>query len=330
VKFTNKTGGYREMNWRNIKKLGDFAFEAVFDHKGEKFNTLVRELQLEDSKRLVEIVRNYSRNATLFLYEDYCKDKEQLKRDIRDVQNKGLNNTLDAFDKIGQQYSGDMQSAQGYIGGLSDEQLFSPYGPIQAPFAESVEKYINKAIDERNKQNRDTFRMGIEIGGRLVGGFVFDFIKKMKKGYRTIGDIGVYTENTKIARIGWRCAVYPVIYFINTVVKGHVDESKNLYISATAHPCNSEALNPLRKVLDFIGPDEMIPTKHGLRKLFVCKYVVFAEHLLAGNFLPSTTNCRIKITNTLVDEEIDRQGLYEKGSVHIIKKDKQVIRRIGT
>jgi hypothetical protein len=287
------------MNWRHMMKRSVFAFEAdVVDARGNKYNTLVRELQPEDRDRLAGIVRNYSENATLLLYRAYCGGKEQL---IRDIGDERLNKTLDAFGKIGRQYSGDMQSAQQDIRGLSDEQLFSPYGPIQAPFAESVEKYINRAIDERNKPDRDTFRLGIEVNGRLIGGFVFDFIEKTIEGYRTIGDIGVYTEKAITARLGWRYAVYPVMYFINSVVKeGYEDKGENLYISSTTHRCNFETQRMLGNEKGFIELGGNIPSAYGHRRTLVCKYTDFVN-----NFLPRPESLRIKITNILVNGEIN-------------------------
>jgi hypothetical protein len=284
------------MNWRNMKKLGDFAFGAeAVEKDGNKYNTLVRELQPEDCDRLVEIVRCHSRRATRALYIAYCEGKEQFMRNVGDRK---LNNILDIFGNVGQRYSKSEKVVERYIRSFSDEQLFSPYGPIQAPFEEDVKEYIKSAIDERNQPDRDTFRLGIEINSRLTGVFVFDFkektIKDDGKNYRTIGDIGICTEDSETVRLGWRYAIYPVMYFINSVVKGRVDKSEDLYISITTHPCRFETQKLLGSC--FTGMEGNIPSAYGPRKTFVCEYAKFI-----GNFLPRPRSLRIKITNILVD-----------------------------
>jgi hypothetical protein len=180
--------------------------------------------------------------------------------------------------------------------------LFSPYGPIQEPFKGEVEEYINSAIEEREKPDRKEFRLGIEVNGKLIGGFVFDFIKKNIQGhgtnYETIGDVGVYAENKGIARIGWRYAVYPVMHFIKRVVQGYADKGKNLYISATTHQCNFETEKLLSTEKGFIELETRKIENYGPRRQFVCKYSDFVDKFLSHpRFRPS--ELKIKITNTL-------------------------------
>jgi hypothetical protein len=264
---------------------------------GKIYTARMRELQQDDCDRLTGIVRNYSENATLRLYAAYHEKRERIVQAIRES---GLDRILNVFESFNKQYQGDINTLKQYITSLPDEELFSPYGPIQAPFSDGIKNYIDGAIGERIRPDRDTFRMGIEIAGTLIGGFVFDFIKTEVDTYKTIGDIGIYTEHTQTARPGWRYALYPAIYFIDSVVKGYEDKGENLYISATTHPCNIETQRTFSTESGFIELDKNISTAYGPRKMFVCRYSDFLK-----NFLPRPEKLKIKITNTLVDGEID-------------------------
>jgi hypothetical protein len=266
--------------------LDNLAFESVAAAAdGKIYTARVRELQPDDWTRITQIVRNYSENATLLLYIAYLERKDQI---IQDIGESGLDRVLNAFESLDKQYQGNinilkadkdakrriMNALKRFVASFSDTELFSPYGPIQATFVDGVKDYIDRAVQERNKSDRDTFRMGIEIAGNLIGGVVFDFIKKDVDAYKTIGDIGVYTENTHAARSGWRYALYPVLYFINSVVERYEDKGANLYISATTHPCNFETQKVLSKESGFIELGNR-STDYGHRRRFVCKYSDF-------------------------------------------------------
>jgi hypothetical protein len=269
----------------------NLVFEsAVTDAGGKEYTTRLRELKPDDCKRIIQIVRNYSENATLLLYTAYRENREQAVRNIREND---LDRVLNVFGVLDKHYQGDITILKRFITNFPEADLFSPYGPIQAPFADGVKQYIEKAIQERNKPDRDTIRLGIEIDGNLIGGFVFDFTKKKVEDYITIGDFGVYTENTKTARPGWRYAVYPAIYFIDSVVKGYEDKGENLYISATTHPCNLETSKMFSKERGFREVGGRISTGYGSRRKFVCKYSDFI-----GNFLvsPKTQNMNHECT----------------------------------
>jgi hypothetical protein len=293
-------------------KLNNLTFESVVTAAdGNLYTARVRELLPGDCGRITQIVRNYSENATLLLYIAYRERRDQI---IQDARESGLDRVLNVFESLDKQYQGNinilkadkdakkriMNTLKRFVTSFADEELFSPYGPInKTPFADGVKNYIDRAIQERNKPDRDTFRMGIEIAGTLIGGFVFDFIKKDIDAYKTIGNIGVYAENAQTARQGWRYALYPVICFIDSVVKGYEDKGENLYISATTHLCNLETQKLLSKENGFIELKNKL-TGYGPRRMFVCKY-----HDFIRNFLPQPENLKIKIINTLVDEEMD-------------------------
>jgi hypothetical protein len=60
-------------------------------------------------------------------------------------------------------------------------------------------------------------------------------------------------------------------------VKGYKDKGKNLYISATTHPCNRETQGLLSEKRGFTKLGDNIPTDYGPRKIFVCKYSDFIK-----------------------------------------------------
>lgn len=283
---------------KHILKPDNLSFESVAAFAdGKVYTTRMRELQSEDSDRITQIVRNYSENATLLLYTKYRERREQT---IQDIRESGLDKVLTVFEFLDKHYQEDINILQRLMTTFPDEELFSPYGPIQAPFAEGVKHYIDTAIQERNNPNRDTFRMGIEIEGSLIGGFVFDLIRKKLGDYICIGDLGAFTEHTAAARPAWLYALYPAIFLMDNFVKGYKDKGENLYISATTHLCNSETQKTFVKERGFIELGHNIPTVYGPRRTFVCKYSDFIE-----KFLPWPEKLNIKITNTLFEGEIN-------------------------
>jgi GNAT superfamily N-acetyltransferase len=246
-------------------------------------NLCLRELRQDDYERLVEIVRDYSINSTVLLYGLYRKNRDWVTSTMREND---LDKVLDIFDtKVnGDDITVDCRSLKEDLNNCSDELLFSPYGPIQAPFRISVKNYIGKALQERQEPERKVFRMGIDYQGTLIGVFTFDVIECVIQDCRTIGDIGVFIDPAY--RNHWSGTLYYVAYLMHHVL-GFQDKSQNLYISATTHPLNSET-----RGLSIAGQEEKrclldpsygwrektpISSSYGKRRIFVAEYIKYIQ-----------------------------------------------------
>jgi hypothetical protein len=273
----------------------------------ESGDLCLRELRQDDCGRLVEIARNYSVNSTYLLYDLYRKDKEANAKAMCD---NGLDMLLDAFKKFDATISGYVVTNTDYKRlkdvmekYYPDRLLFSPYGPIKPQSGENfeikVKEYIETAQRELKKQKRDFFRMGIEYKENLIGGFAFDIIEDVIKDdhnneYRTIGDLGVFLETTHRNRLveTLYCGADLISHLIS-----FQDEIKNLYISVTTHPLNSETRILLEKrgwkLIDSV-------TSHydnEKRKRFVIKYTDIINKFLHQNHEKPT-----RITKIIMEE----------------------------
>jgi hypothetical protein len=110
-------------NFVNHGLLGNLVFEStVVGFDGKKYKTRVRELQKDDSEDIVRIVKDYSKNATLFLYDAYRKGREQI---IRGIGDERLDNVLEAFKRLDERFPGkvapDANIIKKYIGKFQDD-----------------------------------------------------------------------------------------------------------------------------------------------------------------------------------------------------------------
>jgi len=125
-----------------------------------------------------------------------------------------------------------------------DDHLFFPYGPIQAPFKESVKEFIDVAIDTGKMESRRMFRMGIVAENVLIGCFTIDFNKHKILGYpnETTGDPGIfiipeYRKNKNNGLERWK----EVFSLATTIVKRFYPfNEQEILISATTHRVNRE------------------------------------------------------------------------------------------
>jgi hypothetical protein len=246
----------------------------------------IRELKRGDCGAIKKIARDYSEYATFLLYKAYCTGcieditTYELKDEVLDTL-KRLDRTVKLRGKPMEQIENALRDPKvkpqliDAIRRCNERGLFSPYGPIYAPFSTSVPSYINKAIYTRQQEKRKFFRLGIEYRGRLSGCIIFDIDEQTIQGYRTIGDIGVFMENTKV-RNYLRYVLYTVLRFIDQDL-GYKDKSANLYISATTHPCNQETPDMLEK-RGFIEKGTINdPEYDSPRTLFVIEYGKISE-----------------------------------------------------
>jgi hypothetical protein len=245
----------------------------------------LRELTFKDRDDLLRIVRDYSEAATVSLYRKYADAREVY---LQKMRNSGLDYLISLFRQMDTAYSNDIRRLQAVkdFSGLKkieaemrdglrtccpDCGLFSPYGPIKAPFDQSVARYLENAIAQNDKKPRNTFIMGIEIKTadkrRLIGCLVFDTIKQEIQGRMTIGDIGVFAE-TNARTTYWQFAAAGMLRFADKNLG--LQDKNSLFISATTHPCNTGTgfLNEKR------GWEKIQPvvTEYGLREQFVIPY----------------------------------------------------------
>jgi hypothetical protein len=259
----------------------------------------IRELTLGDSGVIREIAGDYSRNATFRLYKAYCTGN------IQDTY--GLTNevraTLERLDRsvnlrgrpVGQVENAlrDPEVRQRLMDAIrrcNERGLFSPYGPLHAPFSASVLAYINKAIRTRQNGEREFFRLGIEYSGRLTGCIIFDLIERTIQDCRTIGDIGVFMKNTQERNCLGK-VLCMVLRFIDQDL-GYKDRSANLYISAKTHPYNQETPRLLRKI-GFIEQGTINdPEYNSPRTLFAAEYREIVERFLGERRQPPNSDAR--------------------------------------
>ncbi|MDR1175684.1 MAG: hypothetical protein LBK83_09490 [Treponema sp.] len=238
----------------------------------------IRELNQRDCGPIKKIAGDYSENATFRLYKAYCtgyiQDTGGLKDEVLATLER-LDRSLKLRGRPIEQIENalrDSEVKQRLIDAIHrcDERgLFSPYGPIYAPFNVSVPAYINKAIYTRQKAEREFFRLGIEYSGQLTGCIAFDIIEKIIQGCRTIGDIGVFMKNTN-ARNCLGNVLCMVLRFIDRDL-GYKDKNANLYIGATTHLCNQETPRLLGR-LGFNEKNNIIDPDYGPRRLFTAEY----------------------------------------------------------
>jgi hypothetical protein len=120
---------------------------------------------------------------------------------------------------------------------------------------------------------------------------VFDVIERNIQGKKTIGDIGIFWEDSPEAE-HWKEAIYPVKYFIDQVM-GYENKSDGLYISVRVHPCSYQVLplfTPAR------GFQELTPfyshRAAGERKMLAAPYSDFLN-----KFFPVKGKPHLEITN---------------------------------
>jgi hypothetical protein len=252
----------------------------------------MRELtEVGDCETIAKIIRDYYETATWLLYEVYLKNPEQEKENIKKYE---LEYILDTFKLLDESEKPPKEKSQfkEAIRQCSDAELFSPYGTIKAPFKEGAYAYVEQSIDERNEVERKIFRMGIEHNGKLIGCFAFGLIEQMIQGYRTIGNLGIFWEDTPMAEEYWKEAIYPAKYFIDQVL-GYENKSDDLYISVRVHLCNHLILPLVTPKQGFKDITNFFSYRAaGKRKIFIAPYSDFIY-----KFFPVKGQPYLKITN---------------------------------
>ena len=264
----------------------------------------LRELQLDDKKALLKIVRDYAEFSTLRLYRAYQENRREIEKNMNKTRLNYLFKVFRILDEYSSLY-GDSEIRK-KLSEFCNEDLFSPYGPMnenRMSFTENgVKRYIEEAQINRISL-RDTFRMGIEYENCLIGCIVFDTIKrKIKlKGDKltTIGDVGVFMNSLKESRLQLLPSIRLILYFVDNYLK--LENKSDLYISMTTHLCNQETKTLLRTSRGFQlvknREEELIPSKYGLRKQYVIPYSMLIKTMYPRDH----ENIIVKIGNTIVN-----------------------------
>ena len=243
----------------------------------------IRELTEGDLDRIVELIRNFSMDTTSALYEAYTGGREKVEKEMYEC---GLPELVTRFETFNNQTDSTvtginrLNKFREALKTWDEGDLFCPYGMLQAPFARNTENYIRRAVNTAAENPRDEFRMGVEFRGRLIGCFVFDFIKKTVVNKETIGDFGMFGESAMMTHPG--AIYYPVVYFLEGMLPA--SQKKKIHIGVTLHPC------------DYIRPPFFAP-EYGFepagtveylygnskRNRFTAKYSDFAKTIWPSN-----------------------------------------------
>jgi hypothetical protein len=218
----------------------------------------LRELKGTDAQNIATIVRKYSRKSTESLYNECLKKPEN----IEVMRTIGLDKLAGIFETHMKRTTS--QDVSNWVNNLVDECLFSPYGPLYAPFQAAAEDYITCAIKWRADEPRENFRLGVEtkIKGqrKLIGCLVFN-TKMDANG--ALGDVGLFFDPSYPEFV--TDSLVLAVTFLNWLLD---NKYPDVLISATTHRFNQESLRMLAR----FGFDEQNPqiiTDYGERQVFV-------------------------------------------------------------
>jgi len=255
----------------------------------------LRELEGNDpneNKRILEIIRACAVRSTRKLYIS-CKD-ENYKNKMKDMfEEKVYLKLIECFNFLDHKMENEekphvkeqipeyIKKIEAELRYVPDDHLFSAYGPIQQPFKDSVQKFLDKAIDEKEKkEGREMYRMGIRVGAPLIGCFTIDFGKHNYGRYPvdTTGDPGIFImpgvrENFGIRR--WQ----EVLSMATAIVEKFYNfEENDILIGVTAHPANVESENILSEENGFKEfPGGVVHDEYGKRRFFTINHIEFID-----------------------------------------------------
>ncbi|MCL2211281.1 MAG: hypothetical protein FWB95_05110 [Treponema sp.] len=250
----------------------------------------LRELQEDDIPRINEIVRVCAARSTWILYKVY-KNESLIKHTLLDMNKRGNVNNDGLFGKLLKDFNifDNMMSKKNYnleeiLRFYPDDHLFFSYGPIQSSFEESINEFINVAIDTRIEKKRRLFRLGIEIetkeGKVLIGCFTFDYNKHKTQGYQheTTGDPGIFIHPDYRKASDKRTWCETFILFTEFLKIDYPYKNDNIQISATTHRLNEETSNILSKKYGFEEFKAYVSHENfGERRFFTISYNDFIK-----------------------------------------------------
>jgi hypothetical protein len=273
--------------------IGLFAINKRVKHiPGGNFSNLIithdvlriRDLTDDDHDRIVELIRNFSKDATAALYKEWTKDRPGIEEKMCRCGLPELVGRFIAFDQSMSGVAGEDRPGQfrRELETWEDKDLFCPYGMLQAPFEKNAARYIQWAKDTAQGNPRDEFRMGVEYNHALIGCFVFHLQKKKLRKYQTIGDFGVFGESGLMGRPS---AVYfPVVHFLERIPFPVSVKKRKILIGVTLHPCDYVRTSFFSSEYNFRLVDTM-ETIYGnsRRNVFVADYTGFVDKILSLN-----------------------------------------------
>jgi len=251
----------------------------------------LRELSPDDYETILLVARACAAHYTRKLYESYLQDKnfknnmnnvfkeEFFSKLIKNFKNFDLMMKKEGITYGSPHFKEFLDNLEEALKYFPDDHLFFLYGPIQPPFEESVQKFLDAAIDAKNKKDRKMYRMGIAVGDSLIGCFTIDFNKNKTTGYPkvTTGDPGIFIdpacrENNGIRR--WR----EVLSLAAKIVEEYYPFKENeIPISATTHRFNAETKNFLSPDNGFTEFQDVLHGKYGERRFFTVDQTVFID-----------------------------------------------------
>jgi len=213
------------------------------------------ELEHADFDRVLEIARACAVRATRNMY-DACHRDRLFRPSMREMAGeKTIKNILEAFDRFdsvlsakkhrtgSSGYKSLLLEAETILKAYPEDHLFSPYGPIQAPFKESVEKFIALAVKTGKATKRKVFRRGIALGDKLIGCFTFDVKEYQIEGYpgKTTGDFGLLIDPDH-RTMGGKAEIWRGVFSraVPDIEKHYPYKESGLRLSATVHRLNLE------------------------------------------------------------------------------------------
>jgi len=267
----------------------------------------LRELsENDDYVKILGIVRAYTAHSTRILYELYRKEKN-FKYNMNDTFDKDflskLYKNFKHFDCITENksitYKSDrfkilLKKIEEVFKYFPDDHLFSPYGPIQPPFDESVKEFLDIANDTHKNNGRRLFRMGIMKNDKLIGCFTIDFNKHKFLGFQneTTGDPGIFIDPAFRDYKGKRTWQYVFFMATKIVEEFFPVEKKEIEIGATTHRLNVETENILSEENKFKEFEGFVShAKYGARRFFTIKKEAFIT-----NFRKDMSDYQVVIT----------------------------------
>lgn len=260
-----------------------------------------------DFKSIKNIIRACAARSTRKLYDAYRTSKCFKHTMLGNKQIKKLIKTFKLFDeKISNdkiidgsaEYKTFLLNIEDVLTFFPDDNLFFPYGPIQAPFDESIKNFIELACDSRSELNRNFFRLGIEKetkeGKILVGCVTFDFNKHNIIGFpeKTICDPGIFIHPMQKEFNGirtWQKTFFLVASFLK---QDNRYKNENIKIGATTHSLNVETGNILCNENGFTEFDGLVfNSDYGERRFYYISYNDFLN-----NFKKFGTDDEVKIS----------------------------------
>lgn len=245
-------------------------------------NIVITETESDIGDDLEHLARIIAQNSTLELFYKYKEDSINIRKEMIEYD---MIELAELFRIILPEYK-KRAFKHKYIlteiMNIEDEKLFMPYGVLQPPFENSANKFIEKAEQEREVANRDTYRLLIKKRknnnvDKLIGGFVVDTLPVIKD-YNTyqIGDIGIFMHPEETL---YQYKVMMKLYdkLRLNIMEKHMIKMNNesdrivalpdIIITATTHPLNYNTRSLLDR-LSFYEVDRGISKDYGHRIFF--------------------------------------------------------------